>query len=824
MSAPHTPASHRLNGSTARLLRGIGWALVALLLCVCVALFVGRIWLRGAMRASLPQIDGEIRIAGLQHPVRVERDEHGIPHITAQSIDDLVFAQAYITAQDRLWQMDILRRHPAGELAEILGSKFIDHDKLQRTLQLRNAADSAIKTLDPDERHSLERYAEGVNAFLADNADHLPAEFRVLGYKPRPWTARDGLLVGFAMAEDLSTSYPHKLNREAIAAKLDPSLQADLYPVGSPRDHVPAEGKPSPGKPVELEQTSLDQSEAALRSPEHMQDLVTVEANIAQFVSRFRCDGCSAGSNNWVVAGAHTTTGQPLLSNDMHLALGVPGIWYTANLEAPGIHVAGVSLPGVPFIIVGHNQHIAWGFTNSTADVQDVYIENIANDKFQTPDGTWRPVEHRREVIAVKHGANIEWDVALTRHGNLLTPIITPMFPSEKRQLALLWSVYDPANASAPFANVNRAGNWNEFCEAFSSFGVPSQNVVYADDSGNIGYHLVGRVPIRGNSGLTPVPVRTGEYEWTGYIPFAQLPSVFDPPGGILATANARIAPDDYTPPISLDWLAPYRNERIWKVLAAKDKLNPADMLALQNDVYSDFDKQLADRIVYAVDRSAKASKRSKDAAEILRTWDGNVNMLSAAPSIVNAARTALTPMLLEPKLGDSARLYTWGGRSVAIEHIFTSQPARWLPGNYSNWNDFLVAALELGLKQANAPADLSNWQWGKVNQVAIAHPIFGITPWIDALLSTRTGTGTWPIPGNGYTVRPGLPRNGASERFTANLGALDQSTLNIVTGESANPMSPWYLDQFPHWLEGTTLPLPFTQQHATHTLVLQPR
>jgi penicillin amidase len=822
---PLTPPPHRRR----RWLRGVAVTLFFLVLFVVAAVAGARLWLHHAMRDALPALDGNIAVAGLTAPVRVERDAHGVPHITAANRDDLVFAQGYVTAQDRLWQMDVLRRHAAGELAEILGSKMIPHDRLQRFLQIRASADRAMAVLPAEERHWLEQYARGVNASIEASEGHLPVEFRVLGYKPAPWQARDSLLLAFAMTQDLSTGFPDKLNREAISAKLPPELQGDLFPSGSWRDHPPAQGAPDMTAPREFIEIPLDESQAMLRSDEHARELAAVNNELASYVSRYRCDGCFAGSNNWVVSGAHTASGRPLLSNDMHLALSIPGIWYEADLEAPDFHVAGVTLPGTPFVIVGHNQHIAWGFTNSGADVQDVYIETIENEKFRAADGSWQPLEHAKEPIHVRGGQDVELDISLTRHGDVLTPVITPLYPQETRQLSLRWIVFDPAAASAPFEKVNSAKDWTEFLAAFAGFGMPSQNVVYADDQGHIGYYLLGKIPLRGDvehpSGLSPVPTPTGTYEWAGYIPFEKLPEVFDPSQGILATANARITPDGYPYEITLDWGPPYRNERIWQVLASKEKMTQADMLALQNDTMSELDQTIAQRIAYAVDHAKSPTKRMRQAADLIRSWDGAITTDSAAAAIVNATRVALWPMILQPRLGSATALYTWKSRSFAQEELVTKMPARWLPPDKADWNELLAAALERGLNDAHAPSDLAHWKWGSENRLEAKHPLFGINPWIQRFVGLRTGLPRAALPGDGTTVRPGLTKNGASERFTADPGDPEHATMNIVTGESGNPASEWYADQFPLWLEGKTLPLPFSATAGgAHTLTLTPR
>ena len=816
-------------------------AAVTVLLLVGLAGVMARIWFRHALTASLPPVDGSLRVAGLHAPVRVKRDERGVPHITAANIDDLLFAQAYVTAQDRLWQMDMLRRHAAGELAEVLGSKLVEHDRAQRYLQLRATADRALPAMDADERRQMERYAEGVNAAMAAAAGHLPAEFRLLGYEPRPWTARDCLLVGFAMAEDLSTIYPEKLNREAVSAQLSPQLLADLYPVGSFRDHPPAEGKPDLTTPRGIPDIPLDESQARLARPqtpatddpaarEHIQDLLHTRAVLADGVSALRCEGCAAGSNNWVVSGARSASGKPLLANDMHLAVTLPGIWYTADLEAGSFHVTGVTLPGVPFVIVGHNAHVAWGFTNSGADAQDLYIEQIAADRYRDSEGNSRPLIHQHELIRVKHGRDVDLDIQLTQHGNALTPIISPMLPHEGRALALRWTLFEPDYASQPFARVNAAANGAEVAAAFDRFGGPSQNLVYADDAGHIGYHLIGFVPLRGNggkSGIPPVPVNTGEYEWTGKIPYANLPLVQDPSGGVIATANSRITPDNYPFSIALDWELPYRNERIWNVLSSGNALTAAGMTALETDTYSALDKTVAERTAYAVDHAKSPSKRDREAADLLRKWNGHITRDSAAANITQAVRVALLPMLLEPHLRtkEAVALYTWRSRSYAVEMILEHGSARWLPPNYTDWNEFLTAALERGLKESKAPSKLADWKWAGTHRVQLNHPVFG-SSWLLQRLTGSTGSDAVGLPGNAFTVRAAAGVHGASERLVVDLADPEAATLTLPQGESGNAASPWYLDQWSAWTSGKPLPLPFgnTTANATHTLILQPQ
>jgi penicillin amidase len=839
-----------------RILSIFAIAIPLLLIAVLVAFFAARRWAQQAMVDALPQVDGSLHLEGLSAPVYIQRDAHGVPHIRANSLDDLILAQGFVTASDRLFQMDVLRRHAAGELAEILGPSLLPHDRTQRILQIRAAADRAIAAFPPDQLHYLQIYARGVNASIEIQRSHLPLEFRLLRYQPAPWTARDSILIGLAMFEDLTNSFPVKLSREAITTHLSPDLLADLYPVGSWRDHPPAQTIVDLTAPQQnIPDIPLDESQTKLAkpstSPAIAHDLIALQQSLRNPI----CEACTAGSNNWVVSGTRTVSGKPLLANDMHLAHNVPGIWYQADLYSTSdngeFHVAGVSLPGLPFIIVGHNAHIAWGFTNLGADVQDIYIERLrgagSSEQFLAPDGVWQPVFHQTEVIHVHNSPDVTLDVIATRHGSSITPLISPLLPSEKRSLSLRWTIYDPATLMAPMLAINSAIDWASFNSAFATFGGPAQNVVYADDQGHIGYHAVGYIPIRRNPAspnpLSPVPIPSSDttHEWAGNIPFNQLPQAFDPPSGVLATANARVTPDGYTFPITLDWAAPYRNERIWKVLQSRDHLTPADMLKLQTDIYSDLDHDVAQRLAYAVDHSTTKDPRLRQAADLLRNWDGTVTANSPAAPIVIAARNALWPLILTPKLGTGTasspmkgdieplwQLYSWGEKSYAAEQLIMHAPARWLPSDYANWNELLTVAVANGLTTANAPIDLSRWSQGRAHPVDIEHPVFSQSSILKLLIGTRTGTGVQPQSGDTSTIKQVDRTFGPSERFTADLNDLDNSTLNLVLGESGNPASPWFMDQWPAWYNGTTFPMPFSPDAVrgamVHTLTLTPQ
>lgn len=887
------PADMAPEGRSDRTLRIAGLLLLLLVIAAAGALVFGRIHFSRALRANLPQLDGSQVVYGLSAPVTVERDVHGVPHIHAQSMDDLIFAQGYITAQDRLWQMDLLRRHTAGELAAVVGTSAVREDIAQRTLQLRAVADRTVAALPADQKHWLSVYARGVNASIIEQHSHLPVEFRLLRYSPAPWTPRDSILVELAIYEELTNNFQQKLVREALSAHLPPELITDLYPVGSWRDHPPGAPLPDVTSPrPEYKDIPLDDSQAKLRTQamkihpsEGTADLHALNQMLALFGQR-PCAECVAGSNGWAVSGTRTASGKPMLSNDMHFALQAPGVWYEADLEAPlpaplaAFHAAGVTLPGVPFIIAGHNDHVAWGFTNLGADIQDVYVEHTrgtpSGAQYQTAAGEWLPVKYATEIIHVLGGKDVVLNVPLTHHGDADTPIISSL-SQETRTLSLRWTIYDSASVSVPQFAVNTATDWPSMLAAFSNWGGPPLNLMYADDQGHIGYHAVGRVPVRGDANnpapLAPVPTDVAapdaaSHEWAGYIPFDQLPQAFDPPDGVLATANSRVTQDGYRYPITLDWMAPYRTERIYKVLeqsadhavqtnSTGHLLTPADMLSLQTDVYSDLDHMMAQRLAYAIDHandSLKSDAALHQAADLLRAWNGQVDADAAAPAIVNAARTVFWEMLLIPRLvpqvatqlaqgadmtklklpldqalaGNLAGQYRWGERNCVEEMLLTSTPARWLPTGYANWNDFLATVVRRGLKNAKVPRDLSTWQEGKAFPVDVENPLFASSALARALVGVPTGTGPQPHRGDGTTVQQMTTALGPSERFTADLSDPDRTTLDVVLGESGNPASSWYMDQFADWLAGRTYALPFTptatQPTIAHTLTLTPR
>ncbi len=552
----HAPAS--LAARVARRKRGwprrMLWSAAVLLALLLLAACAGVVWLRSAAIAALPVLDGDVHLAGLSAPVTVLRDSHGVPHIEAATEADLFMAQGYVTAQDRLWQMDSFRRNANGELAEVMGPSLVAHDRAQRVLQFRTTARRVYASLSAEDRARFEDYARGVNLFIEQHGDSLPPEFRLLHYRPQPWTGVDSISIGLMMVDMLDSHWYTKLGRERVAARLhDEKLENELYPVGSWRDHPPTGIRIDLSQPhPELTQPTDEDDEDTDRSqiePAPHEDLRALQA----LLGLPSCDGCAAGSNNWVIAGGHTASGKPLLSNDMHLPLTEPNIWYMADLKSPGFHAAGVTLPGMPFVIAGHNEHVAWGFTALYGDVQDLYLEDLdGKGNYQDSDGQWKPLQVDHEVIKVRGGKDVTVDVQLTAHG----PLLNPIFKKEKRPIALKWTLYDPTLNGLPLYQMNVASNWTEFSAALETWCWPTQNVVYSDDQGHIAYHAIGRVPLR-PAGFAAVTIHDKTHEWKDYIPFDAMPNAIDPTSGFLATANARVTTSDSPYPLSLEWVDP---------------------------------------------------------------------------------------------------------------------------------------------------------------------------------------------------------------------------------------------------------------------------
>jgi len=703
----------------------------------------------------LPQRSGSIA-APVAAPVRVVFDQRGVPHIHASNLEDALFVQGYVTAQDRLWQMDALRRYNGGDLAEIIPSE-VENDRESRRLRLRRTAEAGYLTLPPDDRAALAAYARGVNHFIATHLDDLPVEFTLLGYQPRPWSVVDSLLIALYMFRDLATSWREELLKGDMLAVGDPQKVNALFPLGA--------------------------GSAPL-----------------------------AGSNAWAVAGSHTASGKPILSNDMHLEYSLPGIWYMAHLETPGLDVAGVSIPGLPGITVGHNDRIAWGITNLGFDVEDLYLENFdeRTGRYQY-HGQPGQATLEREFIRVKGKAPVEVPIWVTPQG--------PLFATEgNRHMVLRWVVYEPGALNYPMIELNRARNWQEFNAALARFPGPGSNFVYADVDGNIGYHAAGKLPERrGYTGDVPLDISTGAADWDGFIPYDELPSVFNPPSGIIVSANQDPFPADYPYPANGSFAPPYRARQIRDLLSARNGWQAGEMLTVQKDVYSAFDHFLARQAVAAYEKHQDPDPALDRVIGLLRGWNGQMEKDLAAPFVTQLLFQHVRSALVASAAGDKAFAYDIKMATLAIENLLRRRP----PGWFRDWDEMLMRALADAVEEGTRieGRDIAHWQWGRSMQITVRHPVIHEVPWIGSYFDL----GPLPMSGSGTTVRQSTRRNAPSMRLNADLGDWDRSLLNVQVGQSGQILSRHYRDEWMDQYYARSYPMQFRAVEATSTLEFRP-
>jgi penicillin G amidase len=812
-----TQASRR----SSRLARAAKYVLASL----AVILIAATLWTWWRVHAALPQLDGTIEVQGVAAPVDVLRDARGVPHIRAESIEDAYFAQGYVTAQDRLWQMDLSRRLAQGELSEIFGGRALERDIENRKLGFRQAAERGVAELPPSLARLLTAYARGVNAFMATHLNRLPVEFALLGYRPRPWREADSVSVALNMAKTLNNSWRSDLAREQVRAKLSAELYADLFPDISPLDHPVAEPVAPPPRAVPSDEAqTLPPAEIGdHRSPLQRSDR-GLDPVLDALVSDEE-DALALGSNNWVVSGAHTASGRPLLSSDPHLGHSIPSIWYMVHLEAPGLDVSGVSLPGGPSIVIGRNDHIAWGMTNTSPDVQDLYVEtfNPANPRQYRDEGRWVEAEVRDEAIKVRGAKDYHFTARVTRHG----PVISD---EGGRALALCWTALQPQALTFPFLAMNQARNWQEFTDALRHFTGPEQNMVYADVDGNIGYYAPAWVPMRRQGdGSVPVPGDTDAYDWAGYIPFEDLPHAFNPPSGVIATANSRVIPEDYPYFFTHFWAAPFRTARIFQLLQAgtpgrqcgAEKLacfTVADMLRIDMDIHPLDDAWLARALVDAAAAQAPARDDAREAVELLRRWNGEAQTASPVPLICHDTRIALRERLLAPKLGARLARQNWSLSTIFVENVIDQQLRRWLPPGDADFNVTLMRSLEEGLtriEQRVPGRDPSAWRWGDTIPLTFHHPLDALP-----LVGRLFDVGPYPQAGTANTIKATTPEYGPSMRMVVDFSDLDNSVQNLTLGESGEISSPYYHDQFEAWYSGHSFPMLFSDAAVEHGAV----
>jgi len=780
-------------------------ALMVLTLAFLAVLFVT--WLR----TSLPQVDGTLALQGLSGPVEVIRDGDGVPHIFADEVNDAYFGLGFAHAQDRLWQMEMTRRIGAGRLSEIFGSRTLKIDRFIRTLGLYRAAQAQLTLMKPDERALLDAYATGVNAFLHNHTGALSPEFAVLGHEPERWHPADSLVWARIMAVRLSGNWRSELLRLRLAETLTPVQIDQLWPSDEASEPKSHSALPNPAAEM------LDRLANALPA-----ELAPVDA-----------------SNAWVIGGARTETGKPILANDPHLGFGAPILWYLARIETPTLSLTGATVPGVPLHPLGHNGKVAWGMTTTGADVEDLYVEAIDPDnpqRYLTPDGP-KPFTTRVEKIYVAGDDPVTLSVRETRNGPVVSDVLDEADLSETEPNSVI-ALASPATriddeTARALYRLNRAKNWREFVDAARLFHAPVQNLFFADTAGDIGLVTPGRIPIRSDhDGTRPVSGQETRFDWNGFIPFDELPKHLNPPDGLIINANDRLVGADYPHSITKHWQAAYRAGRIAEVLNGKKVHSVAGSAALQMDTISPAARRLVPLLLAAPARSDKA----KDAIARLRAWDFRMLRDRAEPLIYVAWLRALERAIVQDELGGRTDDYA-RSRTRFVIAALTKQKS-WCDDvrtpEPESCDMQIAAALETALadiSKSQGP-DIAKWRWGAAHKAQFRHRVFtqipGLRSFADMVVETDGGDHTL----NRGQTRQGGPApyshvHGSGYRAVYDLGDLDRSRYIIATGQSGNPFSRHYRDMLERWRAGDFVTLAgdreTVRQQAAGVLTLIP-
>jgi penicillin amidase len=732
-----------------QILRIVNWALAL----AAAALAVAAWWFLWRPGAGL---SGQ-RQAPVAAEIRLERDSLGVPHITAASIEDALFAQGYATAQDRLWQMDSLRRLAAGELAEIAGKGALPLDLRARQLRMRWLAERWAAQLPAPQRAQLAAYARGVNFFLEQNLGRLPPEFALLGYAPAPWKIADTLLCALQMNRTLSGDWEQDLLKYRMARAGDRALVEQLFPPRLGTEPLP-------------------------------------------------------GSNAWAVSGARTASGKPLLANDPHLPWAQPAVWHLVHLRAPGLNVAGAALPGIPGVIIGHNEKIAWGITALQFDNMDLYAEKLDSRTGRYEyKGQWLQAQRVMERIAVKGEAPAQLAFWVTVHG----PVVAE---EDGVPLALAWSAAYLDHAEFPVMDWNRAENWQQFRQALERLPGPNINVLYAGVDGDTGWQVVGRLPLReGYDGSEPASGATGEFDWKGFVPFDQLPSYYNPKNGILVSANHNPFPEKTAYKVSGFFSSPDRARQITARLERAGKLTPSAMASVQADVYSALHHGLAQAAAAAVRRRGDPNEAAQAGARLLADWDGQMRAGSAPAFLAHLLYQHLRRAIGErasPKYGAAYRSFLAPG---VVGRIIAERKKEWFGDFDLLLSNELAEAVEEGRRMQGRR--MEKWRYGQANRISLPHPVMGRIPWLGKYFDF----GPVEMSGAATTVRAVTEAYGPSLRFVADLSDLDSSRIVLPTGNSGHRLSGHYKDQWETYLGGGSFRLEFTRVEARQTLLLKP-
>lgn len=808
------------------MLRKLFYVLIGLVLLV-VVLAAGARWYVG--RAEANPSRGAV-LPGLGADVEVWRDSLGVPHVWAKDEADLFRAVGYVHAQDRLWQMELFRRVADGRMAEVLGARLVDTDKFLRTLGMGRAAAETERTLDPGSRRLMQAYADGVNQWIDHHPGPLPPEFLALRFRPEHWTVRNTLAIGRIMAWDLA-DWNVGLDLQRATEAVGPELARDLapsYPEWGPTildadgqwagkgGASPAAPSPAPARPAASGGASTAPRQGAVPLP----NVPALALELLDAVSTARASNC------WVIGGSRTRSGKPILANDTHLALRAPSLWYLAALHGGGIDAAGMMIPGVPTVVIGHSKRVAWGFTNAMVDDVDFFVEQVDSAdraRYRTPGG-WARFETRPETIRVKGAAPVVQVVRTTRHGPVLSDV-------EERAggkvLAMRWTAQDPSTEMTALMGMNQARSAAEFMHALHTFDNPHQNVVFADADGNIGYWMGGRVPIRrGGDGILPVPGWTGEGDWTGWLTFDQHPHALNPADGFIVTANNRQLPASAGYPYFLagNWAEPYRAMRIREMVESGRALTAADVAREQMDVRD----AMAVRYQRFAVRAAELAGDSAAARE-LRAWTGDASTDSHAASLFYVWLENL-----RHRIGDDE----FRGRPVyfprtALERVLDRGGGAWVDDVRTPQVETLDEQLAGAMR--DAVRTVGTKRWGELHVTEIDHPL-GVVGVLNR--SLRLNIGPFPNGGSGNTVKvagyggrtpPFVNAYGPSQRHVVDMADIDgQGGFVIPTGESGVPTSRHYRDQTEMWRTGRLWLIPLDRARAesrrVSRMVLTPR
>jgi penicillin amidase len=803
-----------------RLLKALG---AVLLFAVAGALGVFAV-----LRRSLPQVNGVVALGGPSAPIEIIRDADNVPHIFGRTRRDALFGLGYVHAQDRLWQMEMQRRIGHGRLSEIFGAATIPQDRFLRTVGFGRAARAAWDRLPADAREQIDAYVAGVNAFIASHhGTTLPPEFLLLRFEPEPFTGPDVLAWVKMMAWDLSANYSFELLRHDLAAKVGPDRARELMPpyathglsildfAGEPAD---VEGHAADGAAPMRSSARFDPSTSrppSRPSPPLLPALLASLEGGSPEAREFLLGSATTealGSNNWVVDGSMTTSGKPLLANDPHLGTRLPSTWYLAHVSGGDLEVIGATLPGTPAVALGRNRHIAWGATNVAADVEDLYREKLdATGEFAEFRGVPERVTHVIERIGVKGGQPVWLDVRITRHGPLISDAINAnnaALPERRRPpvlepLSFRWTALDPDDTTIlAFLHINDAKNWDEFSSALRDFVVPSQNFVYADVDGHIGYYAPGRIPIRASGdGSTPQDGWTGAGEWNGWVPFNALPHAFDPPSHFIVTANNRPAGPGYPYLLGLEWAEPYRAQRIVNRLLERPRFSTADFAAIQADTESLHATSL---LPVLAQRAHPVDPADREAIATVRHWNGDARGDSAAAAIFEAWFLRLAPTIVGDELGPAVTENYQGRFSYVsrfLARTLASADDRWCDDvrtpKKETCDDAVTAALHdavVDLKR-RLGSDQARWRWDALHRAVFPHQGLDAVPVLGALLRQAAPNG-----GDWSTVDVGTvatdhwyeQRAVPGYRQIIDLSPANDSRFMNDLGESGHPLSPY--------------------------------